>query len=155
MSFLAVPGSCPVIDYSGQDMELLAGHGHQHGVGGGGPAGFAVARLTIPPRFVGPVPHAHDSFDEGIYVLSGRLTVLAGTEELIAEQGSMLVAPRGDRHGFANPFDEPAEVLNFWSPGALGVAFMTERAQVVNADLPPDPSELAQFYARHQSRLLP
>jgi len=147
MSFLAVPGSGPVIDYSGQDMELLTGHGRL--------AGFAVVRLTVPPRFVGPVPHAHDSFDEGIYLLSGRLTVLAGTEELVAEPGSMLVAPRGDRHGFANPFDEPAEVLTFWSPGELGVSFMTERAEVVGAGAAPDPSELAQFYARHQSRLLP
>ena len=29
--------------------------------------------VTIPAHFAGPVPHAHDEFDEAIYVLRGRL----------------------------------------------------------------------------------
>lgn len=103
MSFLVVPGQLPVLDYGGQEMELLANLGD----------GFALSRMTIPPRFSGPIPHAHDSFDEGIFVLDGRLRVLADEAESVLEPGAMLVAPRGGRHGFANPFDEPATVLTF------------------------------------------
>jgi uncharacterized cupin superfamily protein len=49
-------------------MHVLAGDGDQ-------PAGFAVAEIAIPAGFPGPVPHAHDAFDEAIYVLEGRLLV--------------------------------------------------------------------------------
>lgn len=145
MSFVAVPGRVPVIDYGGQPMELLANLGE----------GFALSRMVIPSRFAGPVPHAHDCFDEGIFVLSGRLRILADDEESELAAGSMLVAARGGRHGFANPFDEPATVLTFWTPGELGVRFMTERAAVFTTDGPPDPAAMDRFYREHDSRLLP
>jgi hypothetical protein len=46
--------------------------------------------IMIPASFAGPVPHAHDQFDEGIYVLRGRLPryslVLAGPAVHLAER---------------------------------------------------------------------
>ena len=107
MSFLARPGHVPVIDYGGQPMELLADLGN----------GFAVSRMVIPARFSGPIPHAHDSFDEGIFLLAGRLRVVAGQDEAELSAGSMLVAPRGDRHGFANPFDAACDRAYLLEPG--------------------------------------
>jgi Cupin domain len=65
-------------------------------------------RITIPPHFAGPIPHAHDGFDEAICVLSGRLLVLGDGEPQEAPPGSMFVAPRGHRHGFRNPSGEMA-----------------------------------------------
>jgi hypothetical protein len=47
-------------------MHILAGLDGQ-------PPGFATMELTIPAHFAGPIPHAHDEFDEAIYILSGRL----------------------------------------------------------------------------------
>lgn len=69
MTLLIGRGEGPSFPYAGRPMHVLAGHG-------GKPAGFAAAELAIPPHFAGPIPHAHDEFDEAIYVLSGRLTVL-------------------------------------------------------------------------------
>jgi hypothetical protein len=65
MTLLTHHGEGPAFPYAGQPMHILAGND-------GRPAGFAAMELTVPARFAGPVPHAHDEFDEAIYVLSGR-----------------------------------------------------------------------------------
>jgi quercetin dioxygenase-like cupin family protein len=103
MTFLIRRGEGPNFPYAGRPMYILAGHDDQ-------PAGFAAMEITIPARFGGPIPHAHDGFDEAIYVLDGRLRVV-GDRELEAGPGSMFTAPRGQRHGFSNPYDADALVL--------------------------------------------
>jgi mannose-6-phosphate isomerase-like protein (cupin superfamily) len=121
----------------------------------GEPTGFAAAEIAVPARFAGPVPHAHDEFDEAIYVLDGRLLVWGDGEPAEAGPGSMFNAPRGRRHGFANPFDTPALVLGIWAPAAPALAFMREVGAVLRPDAPPDLDVMRQVYARHSSRLLP
>jgi hypothetical protein len=68
MTLLTHRGQGPGFVYAGQPIHVLAG---QDGL----PPGFAAMELTVPPHFAGPIPHAHDEFDEAIYVLSGRLLV--------------------------------------------------------------------------------
>ena len=104
MTLLTLPGEGPGFPYAGQPMHILAGHGGQ-------PPGFAAMEITIPPHFAGPIPHAHDEFDEAIYVLSGRPLVLGEDEPQEAPPGSVFVAPRGHRDGFSNPSGEVAQVL--------------------------------------------
>src|SRR6516162_6246196 len=96
MTLLTRPGEGPAFPYAGQPMRILAGHGGQ-------PPGFAAMEIAIPGHFAGPVPHAHDEFDEAIYVLSGCLLVTGDDEPEEAVPGSMFTAPRGHRHGFSNP----------------------------------------------------
>jgi hypothetical protein len=67
----------------------------------------------------------------------------------------MFVAPRGRRHGFSNPHDEPALVLGIWTPAVPALAFMREVGQALAADGPPDPDTMREIYTRHASRLLP
>jgi mannose-6-phosphate isomerase-like protein (cupin superfamily) len=129
-------------------MHILAGHDDQ-------PAGFAAMEITIPAGFPGPVPHAHDEFDEAIYVLSGRLQLFGDGEPQEATAGSMFTAPRGHRHGFRNPSAEPARVLGIWAPAQPGIAFMRDIGAVLAPDAPPDPQRMAMIYAKHASRLLP
>jgi quercetin dioxygenase-like cupin family protein len=147
MTFLTRRGEGPSFRYAGQPMYVLAGQDGQ-------PAGFAAMEITVPARFAGPIPHAHDEFDEAIYVLDGRLRVLAD-EELGAEPGSMFTAPRGHRHGFSNPYDSPALLLGIWAPAAPALAFMREVGAVLIPGAPPDPRVMRDLYARHASRLLP
>ena len=59
MTLLTHRGQGPGFLYAGQPMHILAG---QDGL----PPGFAAMELTVPPRFAGPIPHAHDEFDEAI-----------------------------------------------------------------------------------------
>ena len=148
MTLLTHRGEGPSFRYAGQPMHILAGDG-------GLPAGLAAMEIAVPPRFAGPVPHAHDTFDEAIYVISGRLQVIGGGDPREAAAGSMFSAPRGHRHGFSNPFDEPAVVLGLWSPAAPAIAFMRDVGAVLDPAAPPDPGRMREIYARHASRLLP
>ena len=128
-------------------MHILAGHGGQ-------PPGFAAMEIIVPGHFAGPIPHAHDEFDEAIYVLGGRLLVTGdGPDE--AGPGSMFVAPRGHRHGFSNPYTEPARVLGLWAPPEPALAFMRDIGVALRPDAPADPDRMREIYSRHASRLLP
>ena len=92
MTLLTHRGHGAAFPYAGQPTYILAG---QDGL----PSGFAAMELTVPPHFAGPIPHAHDEFDEAIYVLSGRLLVHGDGEPAEAVPGSLFVAPRGHRRG--------------------------------------------------------
>lgn len=148
MTILTHRGEGPHFPYAGQPMHVLAGHADL-------PSGFAAMEITIPPHFAGPIPHAHDTFDEAIYVLSGRMLVVGDGEPRDAVAGSMFVAPRGRRHGFSNPYDQGALVLGIWAPAGPGIAFMRDIGAALRTDAPPDPDVVREIYARHASRLLP
>ncbi len=147
MSFLTRRGEGPSFSYAGQPVHVLAGQGGQ-------PEGFAAMELLIPPHFAGPIPHAHDGFDEAIYVLRGQLQV-TGDQTLEAAAGSMFTAPRGSRHGFSNPYDAEALVLGVWAPAGPALAFMRDVGAALSPDAPPDPEQMRELYLRHASRLLP
>ena len=83
MTLLIHRGQGAGFSYAGQPVHILAGHGGQ-------PPGFAAMEITIPAHFAGPIPHAHDEFDEAIYVLSGRLLVAGAGEEPFEERGPVL-----------------------------------------------------------------
>ncbi len=148
MTLLTRRGEGPVFPYAGQPMRILAGQDGQ-------PPGFAVMELAIPAHFAGPIPHAHDAFDEAIYVLSGRLLVAGDDEPQEAAPGSMFVAPRGHRHGFSNPSADSALVLGIWAPPQPALAFMRDIGAALRPDGPPDPDRMREIYTRHASRLLP
>lgn len=145
---LVVPGSGVSFSYAGSPVSVLAG--------ADGQVDFASAEMTVPPRFQGPIPHVHDTFDEAIYVVTGRLLAGTGTDEPgEAATGAMLVAPRGVRHFFSNPFDEPARVLGIWSPARIGLEFMKAVGAALPASGPPDPNLMREIYEAHGSRLQP
>ena len=148
MTLLTHRGEGSWFPYAGQPMHILAGQGGQ-------PAGFTAMEITVPAHFAGPVPHAHDTFDEAIYVLSGELLVAGDDEPREAGPGSMFVAPRGQRHSFSNPSGAPALILGIWAPAEPALAFMREIGAALTPDAPPDPQRMREIYARHASRILP
>lgn len=148
MTLLTHRGEGPSFAYAEEPLHVLAGHGGQ-------PTGFAAMEITVPPRFAGPLPHAHDAFDEAIYVLTGRLQVSGDGPAQEARAGSMFAAPRGHRHGFSNPYPQAALVLGIWAPAEPALAFMREIGAALTPSAPPDPDRMREIYARHASRLLP
>jgi mannose-6-phosphate isomerase-like protein (cupin superfamily) len=139
------PAKRRTFPYAGQPMEVVAEA-----------AGFAVVEMIVPPRFAGPVPHAHHDFDEGIYVVDGSLRLTLGYDEPAeAGPGSFFLAPRGVRHAFANPGPDPVRVLGVWGPGPAGLAFMADVGAVIPPGGAPDPAAVAEVYRRHGSELLP
>ncbi|MEP7025476.1 MAG: cupin domain-containing protein [Actinomycetota bacterium] len=148
MTFLTRPGEGPRLSYAGQQMHILAGADSQ-------PPGFAAMEITIPANFGGPIPHAHDDFDEAIYVLRGELQVTGDGQRMAAAAGSMFAAPRGQRHSFSNPHGSEALVLGIWAPAEPALAFMREIGEALTPGEPPDPELMREIYTRHSSRLLP
>ena len=143
------PAVARTFPYAGQPMHVLAEPSGQFD-------GFSAAEMSVPPRFAGPVPHVHHGFDEGIYVLTGRLLLTYGDGEPVeAPAGSFCVAPRGVRHTFSNPDDTPVRVLGLWSPGSAGLAFMADVGAVIPPGGAPDPALVEAVYRRHDSVLSP
>lgn len=117
--------------------------------------GIAICEMTVPPNFAGPPPHIHHGFDEAIYVLEGGLTMVIDRAEVTpVPAGGLILAPKGRRHTFANPNDEPARVMGVWSP-ASALAFMEEIGAALPASGPPDPALLADIYRRHNGEIAP
>lgn len=148
MSFLAGPGNAPTIPYAGRSLEVLAGLD-------GRPEGFAVAVLGVPPHFPGPPAHAHDLFDEGFYVLEGRLLVQGDGEPLELGAGSLFTVPRGERHAFSNPGDVPARLLGIWGPARPALDLLTAVGAALPADRPADPETMRAIYEAHSGRVFP
>ena len=63
---------------------------------------FGVAECVLAPGWPGPPQHVHRAHDETFYVVSGSVRFTSGSEELLAEAGSLVTAPIGDPHTFCN-----------------------------------------------------
>lgn len=82
----------------------------EDGSGVGGRIG--VVECSLPPGWGGPPQHIHRKHDETFYVLSGTVQFTSGTHGFSAAAGSLVTAPIGDPHTFANADpDEPASLL--------------------------------------------
>jgi quercetin dioxygenase-like cupin family protein len=87
---------------------LEDGHctGHRLGVG----------EITLAPHTEGPPQHRHAQHDEGFYVVSGTVTFTVADKTYEAATGTLVMIPPGAPHTFANPGDEPAVLLNTFTP---------------------------------------
>ncbi len=86
----------------------------EDGTGTGHRLGVAV--LTVPPRTDGPPPHWHQKHDETFYVVAGAARFTVGDSEHDAPAGTFVSVPIGAVHTFTNPGEEPAIILNTFTP---------------------------------------
>jgi quercetin dioxygenase-like cupin family protein len=63
--------------------------------------------------------HVHRSDDEAWYVLEGTLRFRLGDDEVRAETGAAVLAPRGTPHAYGNAGDAPARYLLITTPRIL------------------------------------
>jgi mannose-6-phosphate isomerase-like protein (cupin superfamily) len=77
---------------------------------------LAVAVLTVPPGTDGPPPHWHQKHDETFYVIAGVARFNVGETQHDAPAGTFVSVPIGAEHTFANPGNEPAIILNTFTP---------------------------------------
>src|ERR1700729_440892 len=77
---------------------------------------LGVGEITLPPHTDGPPQHRHARHDEGFYVVSGTASFTVGETTCDAPAGTLVMIPPGAPHTFANPGDEPAVLLNTFTP---------------------------------------
>ncbi len=77
---------------------------------------LAVAVLTVPPHTDGPPPHWHQKHDETFYVVAGTAHFTVDDARREAPAGTFVSVPIGAVHTFANLGDEPATILNTFTP---------------------------------------
>ncbi|WP_030379519.1 MULTISPECIES: cupin domain-containing protein [unclassified Streptomyces] len=77
---------------------------------------LGIGEITIAPHTEGPPQHRHAQHDEGFYVVSGTVHFTVGDTTHEAPAGTLAMIPPGAPHTFANLGDEPAVILNTFTP---------------------------------------
>ncbi len=81
------------------------------------PGGVQAWKMVIPTSQSRPDPRTHDGF-EWLYVLSGRMRLILGEQDLVLGVGEAAEFDTQVPHWFGSTGDEPAEVLSiFGRPG--------------------------------------
>jgi quercetin dioxygenase-like cupin family protein len=77
---------------------------------------LGIGEITLAPHTEGPPQHRHAQHDEGFYVVSGTVHFTVGETTHVAPAGTLAMIPPGAPHTFANLGDEPAVMLNTFTP---------------------------------------
>lgn len=116
---------------------------------------LALAELTIPAHVAGPPQHVHREHDETFYVLSGHPSFTSDTETTTAGPGTLVTAPPGTPHTFANPGDEPAVLLCTFTPDLYIGYFRELDGLPAGPDGRPDPRAIGELMARYATEIAP
>lgn len=111
-----------------------------------------VFRMTVQPQARVPAPHYHESWDETVYGLDGKLAFILDGQANDLEPGQSIFIKRGVVHHFRNDDEAPATCLCILTPGVLGPAYFRELAALISAG-PPDPAVVREIMTRY--RLVP
>jgi transcriptional regulator with XRE-family HTH domain len=99
------------------------------------PGGVQAWKIVIPTSQSTPHPRTHEGF-EWLYVLSGRMRLILGDQDLVLGVGEAAEFDTQVPHWFGSTGDEPAEVLSiFGRPGER----MLVRAGGGSGGQEPDP----------------
>jgi quercetin dioxygenase-like cupin family protein len=78
---------------------------------------YTLTEAELPPGLGAP-QHVHEKHEEAFYVLDGRISFVAGDQEIHATAGDFILVPRGIAHSFNILGDAPARYLCIFSPPA-------------------------------------
>jgi mannose-6-phosphate isomerase-like protein (cupin superfamily) len=109
---------------------------------------LGIAEITIAPHTAGPPQHRHGRHDEGFYVVSGTARFTVGELTHDAPAGTLVMVPPGAPHTFANAGDEPAVLLNTFTPDEY-VQYFRGLREMIAAGRPLTPEALATVMARY------
>jgi mannose-6-phosphate isomerase-like protein (cupin superfamily) len=109
---------------------------------------LGMGEITLPPHTDGPPQHRHARHDEGFYVVSGNATLTVGDTTYDAPAGTLVMVPPGAPHTFANPGNEPAVLLNTFTPD-LYVQYFADLRDMIAAGRPFTPEATVEVMARY------
>ena len=109
---------------------------------------LGIAEITLLPRTQGPPQHRHARHDEGFYVVSGQARFTVGDTSYDAAPGTMVMLPPGAPHTFENPGDEPAVLLNTFTPD-LYVQYFRDLREMIASGQPLNPENTVHMMNRY------
>ncbi len=109
---------------------------------------LGIGEITLPPHTPGPPQHRHAQHDEGFYVLSGSVRFTVGQTDYDAGAGTWVMVPPGAPHTFANVSDEPAAMLNTFTPD-LYVQYFRDLKDMVESGQPLTPGSVAAVWTKY------
>ena len=109
---------------------------------------LGMAEIVLAPHAGGPPQHRHAQHDEGFYVVSGTVRFTSGERSFDAPARTLVMVPPGAPHTFANPGDEPAVILNTFTPD-LYVQYFRDVRDLISGGQPPSAEQLAEVMARY------
>jgi pimeloyl-ACP methyl ester carboxylesterase len=112
---------------------------------------LGIGEIVVAPHVAGPPQHRHAQHDEGFYVVRGTVRFTVGEDSYDATAGSLVMVPPGAPHTFANPGDEPAVILNTFTPDLFVEYFRDLRAFAAKAGRPANGDEIAQIMTHYHT----
>ena len=109
---------------------------------------LGIGEITLAPHTQGPPQHRHAQHDEGFYVVSGTVHFTIGETVHVAPAGTLAMIPPGAPHTFANPGDEPAVMVNTFTPD-LFVQYFRDLRDMIAAGHPLSPAVIEDVMARY------
>jgi mannose-6-phosphate isomerase-like protein (cupin superfamily) len=109
---------------------------------------LGIAEIIVAPHTAGPPQHRHARHDEGFYVVSGTAQFTVGDQTYEAPRGTLVMVPPGAPHTFANASDEPAVLLNTFTPD-LYVQYFRDLRDLATSGQPPSGPAIEQVMARY------
>lgn len=113
---------------------------------------YSVIVSTTPPGG-GPPRHVHRNEDEMFYVLEGEFEFYSGGETTRAQQGALVILPRGIPHGFRNVGPTAGMLMNTMTPGGFEGFF--EEIDRLPKDGPLDRQLVETIASRYGLSFLP
>ena len=109
---------------------------------------LGLGEITIAPHTDGPPQHRHAQHDEGFYVVSGTARFTVGDTSYDAPAGTLVMVPPGAPHTFANVTDEPAVLLNTFTPD-LYVQYFRDLHDMITSGQPMTGEAVTGVMARY------
>ncbi|MCC5477026.1 cupin domain-containing protein [Streptomyces sp. NPDC059680] len=109
---------------------------------------LGIGEITLAPHGEGPPQHRHAQHDEGFYVVSGTVHFTVGETTHVAPAGTLAMIPPGAPHTFANLGDEPAVMLNTFTPD-LYVQYFRDLRDMIAGGRELTPQATAQVMSRY------
>jgi mannose-6-phosphate isomerase-like protein (cupin superfamily) len=109
---------------------------------------LGMAEIVLAPHAGGPPQHRHAQHDEGFYVVCGTVRFTSSEQSFDAPARTLVMVPPGAPHTFANPGDEPAVMLNTFTPD-LYVQYFRDLRDLAAGGQPPTAELIAEVMARY------
>lgn len=98
--------------------------------------------------------HYHKHITETFTVLQGAFYFYIGSEEYVLVPGDSLILPPGTVHGFRSK-EPDSRVMIAFSDSLNRDDFFTELAQIINAEVTLNETELDAFYKKYDQYNIP